>query len=147
MDAAWWRGVAVGVLLAGGSVLTGCGGDEAASEAPTSVSGVVLDGPEGAPVGDAEVELLVYPAAMGSRGDDDAASTAGTGSTGSDGAYALEADVDELTPHAGADGRVQVEVRVVGSEAGTRTTVLLRKDQETGETQVVETTGVVVEAG
>lgn len=147
MGAAWTRGRAVVTLLASGALLLGCSSRaEPDEDVRPLVSGTVLDGPEGAPVGGADVELLVYPAAMGSTAQDAAAATADTGRTLADGTYALEAAVDELTPHAGADGRVQVEVRVVGAEAGTRTAVLLRKDQSTGATEVVETTGVVVEA-
>lgn len=144
MGAAWVRG-AVGVvalLLA----TAGCGSDEDVEGDVPSVSGVLLDGPDGAPVESAEVELLVLPSAMGSSAEAVQPVSADRASTGSDGTYRLEAAVDDLTLNAGADGRVQVEVRPVGEKVGTRTTVLLRRDRKTGEAQVVETTGVVVES-
>lgn len=133
-------GCAVALLV----VMSGCSEDDEASGPVTVVSGVVQAG-GGAPLSGAEVELIVIPAALGSAAPADDLASADTASLDTAGAFHLEAAPEQLTPHAGADGRVQVEIRVVGRpDASTRTTVLLRKDAETGETSVVETTGVEV---
>lgn len=138
---------AVGLVLAAPAALVGCGSDEPRETSLPVVSGVVLDGPEGSPVTSGEVELVVLPAALGNSSPDVAGTSTDTASLGAGGAFSLEATPEQLTPHAGADGRVQVEVRMVGRpEVSLRTTVLLRRNKETGGASVVETTDVRVEA-
>lgn len=135
-----------GVVVATMLVLSGagCGGDEGDPESrQAAVSGTVTDGPAGAPVASTEVELLVRGAAMGAGGG--TGTSVDTVTTDAAGAFVLDAAVDDLTPHAGTDGRVQVEVRPAGAEVGTITSVRLEKDQETGVTRIVETTAVEVE--
>lgn len=134
-------GVAVAVMLVLFGV--GCGGGESdsASKQP-AVSGTLTEGVGGEPIGATEIELVVRGAAMGSSGT--AATSVDTVTTDASGAFVLDAAVGDLTPHAGADGRVQVEVRPAGAESGTITSVRLEKDRETGVTRVVETTEIVV---
>lgn len=135
-----------GVVVATMLVLSGagCGGDEGDPETrQAAVSGTVTGGPDGAPAASTKVELLVRGAAMGAGGA--TGTSVDTVMTDASGAFVLDAAVDDLTPHAGADGRVQVEVRPDGAEAGTITSVRLEKDQETGVTRIVETTEVAVE--
>ena len=127
----------------------GCAGevDESSEKVFDVVSGVVLEGPQGPPRGDVDVELLVHPSALGSSGEAVEAVSAARVRADAEGRFVLEAAVGELTPYASPDGRVRVEVRLAGQpEMGTRTTVLLRKDGATGVTSVVETTDVTVAA-
>ena len=152
-----WAAVGtVAAVLAVGA--TGCGGDDEAdaATAPQDVAhGVVLDGPDGSPVADVEVELLVWPAALSSTvkpsGSGGASDTDGPQPTRVDvdvtdsaGEFDLEAVAADLSPHANADGQVGIELRVVGVEgAWTRTSVRLER-AETGVVSVVRTEDVVV---
>ncbi|GGD09389.1 hypothetical protein [Nocardioides daphniae] len=141
----WRSGAAAAVMVMTWGALTGCGGDgETAGRSPEVVTGQVVDGPGGAPVPGAEVELVLHPA-VGVGGEQAAEETAASDVADSKGRFALAAPVEELTLNAAPDGRVQVELRVKGSEAaGTMATVLLRKDAETGRTEVTTTSDVVV---
>lgn len=149
-----WRGAPVRLVAGTGAVLalllpSGCASDvdESAEQVFDVVSGVVVDAPQGSPRGDVDVELLVHPSAMGSSGNEGRAVSAGRVTADAQGRFVLAAAVEELTPFASPDGRVQVEVRVADQpDGGTRTTVLLRKDGATGVTSVQETTDVTVAA-
>lgn len=144
------RGAFACLLAVALVLLAACGQDDEEQEAaPTPVvSGIVLDGPEGDPVPDVELELLVWPSPQASTGGaSEAPETirADTDTTDAAGEFALTALPDELTPHAASDGLVGIEVRVAGTKApGTRTTVRLQRADDTGVTSVVETSGLVV---
>lgn len=155
------RARALAVGTAGWVLLVaGCASDDqdAAAVTPYDVaSGVVLDAPDGAPVAGAEVELVVWPAAQSSGASPTASSssqepgsgehqlvTLDTDVTDASGEFDLEALTAELTPHANADGLVGIELRVVGSPSGTRTSVRLDRAGDTGVASVVGTEDVVV---
>lgn len=142
------RGVSA-CVLAVAVLLAGCGqGDEDASGPSPVASGVVFDSPDGKPLSGVQLELVVWPSPGASNGGGKQAPqtmVADTDTSGADGAFSLEAEAHELTPHAASDGLVGIEVKVVGSELpGTRTTVRLERDADTGVTSVVETSGLVI---
>ena len=147
----WARALVAGAAVV--LVTAGCGSDEEADASTTPqdvASGVVLDGPDGSPVSGVEVELLVWPAAQSSTAGPSAsggttAARVDVDVTDAEGEFDLEALASQLSPHAGADGLVGIELRVAESaEAGTRTSVRLERAAGTGVVSVVETEDVVV---
>lgn len=135
------RAAAIAVAVAG--ALTACGSDEETSQQdPQDVAtGTVLDGAGGAPVSGVDVELLVWPSPQGGGatpvGEAPELIRVDEARTADDGTFDLEALARDLSPHAGSDGQVSVEIRKVGAAgAGLRTIVRLSRGQDNGEFKV-----------
>lgn len=142
-------GPAVAALLLG--LLAGCGGDDEADGASTPqrvATGVLLDA--GQPVADVEVELLVWPspqtgASASPEGGPQLVSL-DTDTTDAEGGFELAAPADDLSPHAGGDGSVGLQIRRVGGEPwSVNTTVRLVRAPDTGVTSVEPVEGMEID--